>query len=267
MKNTTPKPFRSRSHPTIILVEPQLPENIGMVARAMANFGLQQLYLVNPREKFPHEKAFSAASKATHIIEKAKVFSTLEEATKNLRYVFATTARLRDSFKEVMGPSAAMQQIHQLELCPSQIGILFGRERAGLFNEEISLADKVITFPVEPSFSSLNIAQAVLLVAYEWFLSNQKPRAQPQPTTLFPPAPKEKLQKFFDLLEHGLEERGYFRPEERKATMILHLREVLTRAAFTETELKLLFGVVNALLFFTPEKPRGSQAPEERKRL
>ena len=137
--------------PVIILVEAQLPENIGMVARAMANFGLKELRLVSPREAFPHEKTIATASKANHILENALVFENLCDALSDLNFIYATTARARDSFKPARDPVYAMEVLRQKENNQHKTGIIFGRERAGLTNEEISYADEIISFPVNYS--------------------------------------------------------------------------------------------------------------------
>jgi len=247
--------------PAIILVEPQLPENIGMTARAMANFGLVELRLVRPREKFPCEKVCAVASKADHVIENTVVFNNLRDAVCDLNYVLATTARARDSFKPVV---SAVEAARTLRLrVGERSGILFGRERFGLSNEEISLADEIVTFPVNPAFASLNIAQAVLLMSYEWMKSGLEEETQ----TVFrgpfmPQAAKETLHGFFARLEEMLDARGYFRPPERKDVMVGNLRSVLTRAGFSDAEVRLLRGVMSSLARFSPQRPRGSGAPE-----
>lgn len=253
--------------PAIILVEPQLPENIGMVARAMANFGLAELRLVKPREEFPSEKARAAASKADHVIDNARVFDDLSSAIADLNFVYATTARERDGFKQVRSPVEAGQTLRTRFTAGEKVGILFGRERFGLSNEEVGLADELVTFPVNPAFASLNIAQAVLLMSYEWMKSGMTDDTD----TMFRGpemelAPKEELQSLFNHLEEALDIRGYFRPEARKENMVNNLRAVLTRAGFASAELKLLRGVITSLDVFTPKKPRGSGAPEGRAR-
>lgn len=249
--------------PVIILVNPQLPENIGMVARAMANFGLAELRLVNPREQFPSEKAYAAASKADYIIEGACVYNDLQEALADINYVYATTARQRDGFKAVRSPVEATKKLRALQLSGQKSAIMFGRERFGLSNEEISLADEMVTFPVNPAFASLNIAQAVLLMSYEWMktsLDNASDTAFRMTETV--PAEKHNLYGFFDQLEEALDIRGYFRPVERKEVMVDKIRAVLTRANFGDAELKLLRGVISSLDRFSPQKPRGSGAPD-----
>lgn len=246
--------------PVIILVEPQLPENIGMAARAMANFGMEYLRLVRPREKFPDERAFAAASKADHIIENAVIFDSLEAAIADLHYVLAATARERDGFKPVLSAVEAARLLRRRQrenpAGAGKAGILFGRERFGLSNEEISLADALITFPVNPAFASLNIAQAVLLMSYEWLKSGlEEETATVFRGPEFQPARKEVLHGLFSRLEEALEARGYFRPPARKPVMVGNLRAVLTRAGFAEDELKLLSGVIASLDRFARRKP------------
>ncbi|WP_375655176.1 RNA methyltransferase [Bartonella sp. AA83SXKL] len=253
--------------PIIILVEPQLPENIGMVARAMANFGLSKLRLVKPREMFPNEKARAAASKADHVINNAVIFNTLRDSIADLHYVFATTARERCGFKTVKSAVEAASVLRQRESIGHKTGIVFGRERWGLENDEISLVDEIITFPVNPAFASLNIAQAVLLMSYEWM----KTGLENVSDTAFRAAEMEPANKtifhgFLSQLEEALNIRGYFRPPERKEVMLANLRSVFTRANFSEPEVRLLRGIISSLDHFSPQYPRGSRTPEERDR-
>jgi tRNA/rRNA methyltransferase len=152
----------------IILVEPQLAENIGMVARAMANFGLSELRLVAPRDGRPKKGARAAASGAVHVLEGAKLYATAREAVADLRFVLAATARERGQMKRVYAPDDAMREVAGRVAAGEGAGVLFGRERTGLENDEVSLADAIVTFPVDPAFASVNLAQAVLLVSYEW---------------------------------------------------------------------------------------------------
>ncbi|MFB2552100.1 RNA methyltransferase [Ensifer soli] len=249
--------------PAIILVHPQLGENIGMVARAMANFGLGELRLVNPRDGWPSEKARSAASRADHVIDGAKVYDSLEAAIADLNFVYATTARDRYGYKPVRGPEVAVRTLRGRFGAGEATGILFGRERTGLTNEEIALADEIVTFPVNPAFASLNLAQAVLLMSYEWLKSGM---ASPEETAFqaLPQraATKEDLQGLFDHVEEALDARGYFRVAEKKPKLVENLRTVLTRPAFTEQEIRLLRGVVSVLDRFTRDVPRGAGAPE-----
>jgi tRNA/rRNA methyltransferase len=248
--------------PVIILVEPQLGENIGMVARAMANFGLDALRLVAPRDGWPNEKARAAASKADHVIDGAAVFGTLEEAVGDLNFVLATTARERDGFKEVAGPVEAARGLRGRIAAGQRCGILFGRERFGLYNEEIARADEIVTFPVNPAFPSLNIAQAVLLMAYEWMKSGLD--SETQTAFVGPelvPAERRHLVSLLDHLEEALVVRGYFRPAAKKPKMVDNLRAVLTRPGFSEAEIKVLRGVLASLDYFSPAEPRGGGYP------
>jgi tRNA/rRNA methyltransferase len=248
--------------PAIILVHPQLGENIGMVARAMANFGLAELRLVNPRDGWPSEKAVSAASKADHVIEAAKVYPSLEEAVADLEFVYATTARDRYGYKEVRSPVVAADDLRGRFRAGEKTGILFGRERTGLTNEEIALADELVTFPVNPAFASLNLAQAVLLMSYEWMKSGLT-SVEDTPFDALPqrPAKKEELQGLFDHVEETLDARGYFRPAEKKPKLVENLRAILTRPSFTGTEIQVLRGIISCLDRFTRESPRGAVNP------
>ncbi len=248
--------------PAIILVHPQLGENIGMVARAMANFGLAELRLVNPRDGWPSEKAISAASKADHVIEAAKVYPSLEAAVADLEFVYATTARDRYGYKEVRSPVVAADDLRSRFRIGQKTGILFGRERTGLTNEEIALADELVTFPVNPAFASLNLAQAVLLMSYEWMKSGLA-SVEDTPFDALPqrPAKKEELQGLFDHVEETLDARGYFRPAEKKPKLVENLRAILTRPSFTGTEIQVLRGIISCLDRFTRESPRGATNP------
>ncbi|MBB3966325.1 RNA methyltransferase [Rhizobium metallidurans] len=250
--------------PVIILVEPQMGENIGMVARAMANFGLSELRLVNPRDGWPNEKAQAAASKADHVIEGTKVFETLEEAISDLNFVYATTARERDGFKPVRSPVVAAQTLRARFTAGEGTGILFGRERWGLSNEEVALADEIVTFPVNPAFASLNIAQAVLLMSYEWMKSGMEDLGSvPFQATEQTPSTKEQLHGLYDQLEEALDSRNYFHPPAKKPKMIDNLRAVLSRRAFTEQEISVMRGVISSLDRFSRQYPRGSRAPAD----
>jgi tRNA/rRNA methyltransferase len=250
--------------PVIVLVEPQLGENIGMVARAMANFGLSELRLVAPRDGWPSDKARAAASKADHVIDGAVVYDTLEEALADLNFVYATTARMRDGFKPVRSPIVAAKTLKTKYDAGEKVGILFGREKSGLSNEQVALADEIVTFPVNPAFASLNIAQAVLLMSYEWM----KQSMEREDETLFAatgqtPATKEQLFGFFGHIEDALDARGFFRPADKKPKMIDNLRAVWSRRALTFEEIKLLRGVISSLDRFSRKHPRGAGNPED----
>ncbi|MFZ1813209.1 MAG: RNA methyltransferase [Rhizobiaceae bacterium] len=232
--------------PAIVLVEPQLGENIGMVARAMANFGLADLRLVNPRDGWPNEKARASASRADHVIDAVRVYPTLEKAIGDLRFVYATTARQRYMIKDVHGPAEAAAKLRQIHRAGTQCGILFGRERWGLENHEIALCDAIVTFPVNPAFASLNIAQAVLLMSYEWMKTNEEAETG---FAAFEaePASRVDLVKFLENLEAALDRAGYFFPEHKRAKMLLNLRNIFTHASLKEQELRTLHGVIASL--------------------
>ena len=233
--------------PAIILVEPQLGENIGMVARAMANFGLSELRLVNPRDGWPSEKARAVASKADHVIDRVNVFETLGEAIADLNRILATTARQRDMLKPVLAPDEAATTIRQRLDKGDKVGILFGRERWGLENDEVAIADEIITFPVNPAFASLNIAQAVLLMSYEWMKTSldEGQAAFREPESA--PASREHLLNLLKHLESALDEAKYFYPPERRERMLLNLQNIFTHAELKEQEIRTLHGVVAAL--------------------
>jgi tRNA/rRNA methyltransferase len=236
-----------RPSPAIILCEPQLGENIGTAARAMANFGLWDLRVVNPRDGWPNERAVAAASRADHVIEKVRIFATLEEAIADLSMVFATTARQRDLQKPVYGPEEASQRIVSHIAGGAGAGLLFGRERWGLYNEEISLADAIVTFPVEAAFASLNLAQAVLLMSYEWRGQAEKGENLPFAGGLDPAAPREELHGLFGHLEETLDRTGFFKTEDKRPTMVNNLRAIFTRATLSSQEIRTLRGVISSI--------------------
>jgi tRNA/rRNA methyltransferase len=243
--------------PAIVLVEPQLGENIGTAARAMANFGLVDLRLVNPREGWPSEKARAAASRADHVLDHVRVYPSLAEAIADLRFVYATTARLREVSKPVVGPRRAAAQLRRMLDERENVGVLFGRERIGLTNDEVSLADEILTLPVDPDFASLNVAQAVLIVAYEWRRSGltQEDVGLPFLRTLGPLATKADLVGLFEHLESALDDTGFFRPPEKRPHMVEALRTLLHRAQLSDQEVRTLRGVVTALEG-RPTRPR-----------
>lgn len=250
--------------PAIILVEPQLGENIGMVARAMANFGLAELRLVNPRDGWPSEKARAAASKADHVIDRTSVFDTLEEAIGDLNFVYATTARERYGFKPVRSPVVAAETLRSKFRAGEKTGILFGRERWGLTNEEVALADEIVTFPVNPAFASLNIAQAVLLMSYEWMKTGlEDVAATPFQPVKQRPSTKEQVLGLFEHLEEALDARGYFHPPAKKPKMVDNLRAVMSRRGFTEQEISVIRGVIRSLDRFPRQWPEKTQNTRE----
>lgn len=252
-----------RPSPAVILCEPQLGENIGTAARAMANFGLWDLRVVNPRDGWPNERAIAAASRADHVIEKVRIFATLEEAIADLSMVYATTARQRDLQKPVYGPEEASQRIVSHIAGGAGAGILFGRERWGLYNEEISLADAIVTFPVEAAFASLNIAQAVLLMSYEWRRQADKGEVLPFAGGLEPVAPREELLGLFGHLEGTLDRTGFFKTEDKRPTMVQNLRAIFTRAALSGQEIRTLRGVISSIDRVHLRQGRLAKAPAE----
>jgi tRNA/rRNA methyltransferase len=249
---TTPQ-----SQPAIILCEPQLGENIGTAARAMANFGLSDLRLVNPRESWPNERARAAASGADHVIDAARVYPTLQEAVAGLRFVYATTRREREIGKPVAGPREAAERMRALAAGGGAAGVLFGRERTGLTNDDISYADEILTLPVDPNFGSLNIAQAVLIVAYEWRIAGIADEGARLPfhTPSDGPAPREELIRLFEQIEGALEAVNFFRPAERRPHVVESIRAIFHKAGLTEREVKSLRGII-AALERRPTRPR-----------
>src|SRR3984957_3491824 len=233
--------------PVIVLVEPQLGENIGTAARAMANFGLTRLRLVKPRDGWPNIHAKRAASGAHMVLESAELFDSVEAAIADCSFVLATTARAHDQAKPVIGPAAAAAEMAERRATGETVAVLFGRERWGLENDEVGLADCIVTFPVNPAFASLNLAQAVLIVAYECFKhasGEALPFHMPERS---PAAGKEQLFAFFESLERELEKVEFFRPPEKRATMTINLRNIVTRMAPSQQDIQTLHGVVMAI--------------------
>ncbi|MFC0282732.1 RNA methyltransferase [Camelimonas abortus] len=247
--------------PVIILVRPQLGQNIGMAARAMANFGLSRLRLVAPRDGWPQEDAVAAASGAVHVLERAEVFADLRAAVADQQRVFACTARERGQEKEVVGADVAASRAAPAVAAGEQVAFVFGPERSGLDNDEVGLADTVITFPVNPGFSSLNLAQSVLLVGYEWFRAAHM--AQPAPSRRrSPPATREAVLSFFGYLEQELDRAGFFTPPEKKPLMTRNLLNIFHRLDMTEQDVRTLRGAVVALV----SGRRGGPPREARRR-
>ncbi|MGQ0685616.1 TrmJ/YjtD family RNA methyltransferase, partial [Bradyrhizobium sp.] len=233
--------------PVVILVEPQLGENIGMAARAMGNFALSRLRLVNPRDGWPNIAAQRAAAGADHILEKAELFDTTQAAVADLDLLFATTARAHDQAKPVVAPEAAAREIVAHAAAGGGAGILFGRERAGLTNEEVALANRIVTFPVNPGFASLNLAQAVLLTGYEWFklaTGGALPFAMPERSER---ASHHQIDAFFENLVRELDKVEFLRPREKRDTMLVNLRNIFTRMEPTKQDMHTLHGVVMAI--------------------
>jgi tRNA/rRNA methyltransferase len=232
--------------PAIILVEPQLGENIGTAARAMMNCGLDDMRLVRPRDGWPSEKAVAAASGADIVLEKSRLYSSVPAAIADLSHVYAATARDRGMVRREVTPRHAAAEIRARLASGEPCGVLIGPERTGLVNDDVALADTVLTVPLNPAFSSLNLAQAVLIVGYEWFTSGSTAPPEILRRGGSRPATKEELFNFFDHLEEELEKNGFLRNRESRPSMVRNLRSLFQRAQCTEQELRTLHGVVTA---------------------
>ena len=245
--------------PAVILVAPQLGENIGTAARAMLNFGLSDLRLVRPRDGWPNERARAAASGADIVIEGARLFDTTEAAVSDLDYVVATTARSRGMVKPVLTPEKAGATLRETFAQGGRGGILFGPERTGLENDDIALADAVMMVPVNPAFASLNLAQCVLLMSYEWSRAGDTTQDERIDYLHTRPANKEELIGFFEHLEGQLDRFGFLKPPEKRPSMVRNLRNMFQRAKLTDQEVRTLRGVVASL---TRRYPKGEGPPE-----
>src|SRR5690242_4699748 len=233
--------------PIVVLVEPQLGENIGAAARAMANFGLSRLRLVKPLQGWPNERAKVMAAGADRVLDGAALFDSLKDAIADCSFVLATTARNHDQAKPVISADAAAAEMVPRVAGGESVAIVFGRERIGLENHEVALADRIVTLPVNPAFASLNLAQAVVVVAYEWFKcagGGELPFSMPQKS---PPAPKQQLDALFSEIERELERVEFFRPEEKRGTMSVNLRNIFTRMQPTQQDIQTLHGVIMAI--------------------
>jgi tRNA/rRNA methyltransferase len=230
------------SPPIIILVRPQLGQNIGKAARAMLNFGLTEMRLVAPRDGWPNPSAGPAASGADIVLAGAQVYPTLAEATADISHVYATTVRKRGVTKPVISPEAAAAEVFQNT---GRSAILFGAERSGLESDEVTIARAIITVPINPDFGSLNLAQAVILCAYEW--SKTQTLASPPKTDLDPPASQFELDGLIDHLDSMLNPLGYFKLADRAPVTRRTLRNLLTKPAWNALEVRTLRGVLTTL--------------------
>lgn len=233
--------------PAIILVVPQLGENIGKAVRAMYNFGLTDLRLVAPRDGWPNEAAVAPAAGADMVLAKTRVFDTTAEAIADLKYVYATTARPRDMIKEVVTPKECCMRMRGAVNEGEKVGLLFGPEKAGLKNDDIALSTAIVSVPLNPSFASINLATAVGLLSYEWFQTGTDVPDSYTPTLDTKPATAGELQKLFDHMEGELEEAGYFRADQRRSLMRRNLRNIFTRSDLTHEEISTMRGVIKAL--------------------
>ncbi len=249
------QPFEPRPDnipgPAVILVEPQLGENIGMAARAMLNCGLCELRLVSPRDGWPNEDALAASAGADTVINDARVFDTTADAVADLQLVFAATARPRDMTNRVITPAQAATETRAFMNDGGAAGVLFGREAKGLKNDDIALGDAIIMVPVNPAFSSLNLAQAVYAIGHEWFkagLSGDDTAADelaiPKETQ---PANKAELEGLFGHLEDELDASGFLHVAEKRPVMVRNIRNMLQRAGLTEQEVRTLRGIISSL--------------------
>jgi tRNA/rRNA methyltransferase len=233
--------------PTVILVRPQLGENIGMAARAMLNCGLSSLRLVAPRDGWPNPKAQRAASGADVVLDKARVFASVDEAVADLERVVATTARNRELSQRIVTPRRAAGEMRAWIASGDKVGVLFGPERTGLTNDDMVQADTALSIPLNPQFPSLNIAQAVLLVAYEWATAGEGPPAERMSDHSTRPATKDELQNLFAHLERALDQSGFLRNKAMRPAMVNNLRAFLQRAGMTEQEVRSFHGVIKYL--------------------
>lgn len=253
-KSKTPDDLSSRGlegasamGPAVVLIEPQLGENIGMVARAMLNSGLTDLRLVRPRDGWPNEAANKAASGADAVIERARLFDSTAAAIAGCQRVYASTARPRGMVKRLVTPRQAAAEIRPAIQAGEAVAVLFGPERSGLVNDDIALADTVIQVPLNPAFASLNLAQAVLLVGYEWYQSGDATPGQQLDSGGAPLVDKADLLFFFERLEAKLDDAGFLQPIEKRPNMVRNIRNIFQRTDLTEPEVRTLHGIVSAL--------------------
>ncbi len=235
--------------PVIILVEPQLGENIGMAARAMLNNALAHMRLVAPVHGWPNEHAIKPSSGADIVLANIKVFDTTKQAIADLSHVYATTARDRDLTKPVLSPRAAAAEMRAIIAEGGRPGVLFGREAWGLNNDDVTLADAVISVPMNPTFASINLAQAVLLIGYEWFQAgDETPESDVRMSKNTRPASKQELIGMFEHLERELDDCGFLRPPEKRPAMVRNIRNMFQRAKMTEQEVRTFRGIISGLI-------------------
>ncbi|MDE2849307.1 MAG: RNA methyltransferase [Acidobacteriota bacterium] len=234
--------------PVIVLVGPQMGENVGAAARAMLNCGLTELRLVSPRDGWPNDRAQAMATGASRdVIDRAQVFESTAAAVADLHRVYATTARRRDMLKPVIGPRELASEIRDDAAAGQRSGVLFGPERAGLDNDDVALASHIVHIPLNAGYSSLNLAQAVLLVAYAWFEAEYGAATLREQASATPPATSAQLVNLFEHLEQELDASGFLRVAEKRGIMVRNLRSILHRAELREHEVRALHGVVSSL--------------------
>ena len=230
--------------PSFVLVRPQMGENIGAAARAMWNFGLDRMRIVAPRDGWPNPKAVAMASGAARVLDQVQVYETTADAIGDMDFVYATTARHRDLTKAVLTPEEAMRDAHQRIAAKQKVGVLFGPERAGLENDDIVRANAIISVPVNPAFGSLNLAQCVLLTAYEW---RRQSGAELPEFEGARPASQIEVEKLFESLCGRLDRAGFFWPEHKAASMEEVLRNLFSRLDLTDADIRVFHGVFRAL--------------------
>jgi tRNA/rRNA methyltransferase len=240
------KRWIERPAPIVVLVEPQMGENVGAAARAMANFGLSRLRLVKPVQGWPNERARVMAAGADRVLEGAELYDSLADAIGDCTFVVAATARNHDQAKPVIGASAAAAEMAPRVAAAENVAVVFGRERNGLEIHEVAHADRILTLPVNPAFASLNLAQAVVIVGYEWFKQQggELPFVAPNRS---PPVAKQQLDAFFADLERELDKVEFFRPAEKRGTMAVNLRNIFQRIEPTQQDIRTLHGVITSI--------------------
>ncbi len=243
-KRTTP----ALPGPAFILVNPQLAVNIGTAARAMLNCALGDLRLVAPRNGWPNDKAVPAAAGADSLLDAAKLYGSTARALADLNYIVATSARERYMAKPVLTPREAAKELRARVAAGQKCGVLFGAERMGLVNDDLALADALVRIPLNPGFSSMNLAQSVMILAYEWFQAGDATPGREERYGQSQPADKDKLENFFVMLEKELDESGFLRVAEKRPSMVRNIRNMLQRAGLTEQEVRTLHGMVACLV-------------------
>jgi tRNA/rRNA methyltransferase len=233
--------------PRVVLIEPQLSENVGAVARAMLNCGLDRMSLVNPREGWPNAKAEPMAAGATEVLDGVQVFATAEDAVADITALYATTARPRELTARVLTPREAAADMRAAQARGEEVGLLFGPERSGLTNDHVALADRIISVPLNPAYASLNLAQAVLLVAYEWFTAGDETPPDTLAISGTRIAEKGELLDLFERLETELDAGGFFRSPDLRPTVMRNLRSMFQRARMTDQEVRTFHGIISAL--------------------
>jgi tRNA/rRNA methyltransferase len=237
----------SRKAPAVILVEPQMGENIGAAARAMWNFGLRDLRIVSPRDGWPNERAVAMASGATPVIDNARIYDSTAEAVADLHYVLATTARPREMTKTVYTPERACEVMREKVGQGEKTGILFGKERTGLENDDVVRANAIVSVPVNPAFASLNLGQCVLLLSYEWRRLTGDAEPEIVSTGRTETANSDHVDRMLLHLEEELDDAHFFFPEHKRPSMQANLRNIFRRAPLTDQDVRTLWGVIRAL--------------------